>query len=512
MADWAKHFIQAAPDGAQQYRGMMAACAEALAGLFEAAPGPYSGLAPAELERRIEARLQGAVRHGGALSATAHWSGEPRHGAAPRGHGAEPGAGALDAVIAEVAQEIARHAIIVQHPHCIAHLHTPPLLSGIAAENFIAALNASMDSWDQSAAATYVEQHVVRQLCALFGYGAKADGVFTSGGTQGNIMALMLARDWYIRQRTGHNVQRHGLPGYASKLRIIGSAKSHFTLEKGAAAMGLGQQAVVRVAAHPDGTMRIDALLATLKELDHGGLLPFVLVGTAGTTDHGAIDDLPHLAAIAADHGMWFHVDAAYGGALITSQARGRLEGIEQADSLIADFHKLWFQPVSCGALLLRDGADFRYLLHRADYLNRETDDLPNLVEKTISTTRRFDALKVYMLMRAVGLDTLGAMVDHLLRQTRHVAELVQVTPGLELLAPPALSTVLFRHTGGGQDPDAFNRKLRLAALKEGVAVLGETTVDGKVALKLTILNPCLTMAAFQSLFEKLRALQCRLD
>ena len=319
-------------------------------------------------------------------------------------------------------------------------------------------------------------------------------------------MALLVARDWFVKKRSGHNVQRDGLPSYAASLRIIGSSKSHFTLEKAAAIMGLGQQAVVRVPANPDGTMIIEALESTLLDLQSAGLLPFAIVGTAGTTDHGAVDDLLQISRIARQHDIWFHVDAAYGGALILSQARHRLAGIELADSLIVDFHKLWFQPISCGVLLMRDASDFSYLLHRADYLNRETDDLPNLVDKAISTTRRFDALKVFMMLRAIGTKTLGAMVDHLLRQTAAIAEYVHKNRNFELLAPPALSTILFRYIrlASGEQTNDVNRQLRRALLKSGVAVLGETMVDGKVALKLTILNPCLSMAVFEKLFDNI--------
>ena len=477
MSNWTEHFIHTGPGGSEDYRNVMANCAQELATVFESAERPYSGLDPMLLRENI-------------------------FGMSLANADAEP----LDTVIRQVARDIARHAIVVQHPHCIAHLHTPPMLCGIAAENFIAAQNQSMDSWDQSGSATFVEQHVIAHLCGLFSYPSEGDGVFTSGGTQGNIMALLIARDWFAQQRSGHNVQRDGLPPYASRLRIIGSAKSHFTLEKAASVMGLGQQAVVRIPTNPDGTMIIEALESTLRQLQADGLLPFVIVGTAGTTDHGAVDGLRDISRIAKTSNIWFHVDAAYGGAMILSQAKQRLAGIELADSLIVDFHKMWFQPVSCGALLMRDTSDFKYLLHHADYLNRESDDLPNLVDKTISTTRRFDALKVFMMLRAVGTDTLGAMVDHLLQQGTAIALHIREDERFELLTLPALSTVLFRYTDLHEtlDIDAFNRQLRVALLKRGIAVLGETTVAGKVALKLTILNPCLTITMFVDLFDKI--------
>ncbi|OAK64487.1 hypothetical protein A3K87_13895 [Variovorax paradoxus] len=454
----------------------MKACTAQITALFEQADAPYSGIDPAKLREWIT---------GVELSTQSPSS--------------------LERMIEEVAALIAKHSIVVQHPHCIAHLHTPPLLAGIAADRFASAQNLSLDSWDQSGAATYVEQHVSNWLCRLFGYDAAADGVFTSGGTQGNIMGLLVARDWAVHRISGHDVQRDGLPDYHGRLRIIGSAKSHFTLRKAAAIMGLGQRAMVAVPSHADGTMKIEALEQTLDQLKQAGLIPFAIVGTAGTTDHGAIDDLAAIAEIAKRHQTWFHVDAAYGGALILSQNKHRLAGIEQADSLIVDFHKLWFQPIGCGAILLKDAKNFRHLLQRAEYLNRETDDLPNLVDKSISATRRFDALKVWMTARSVGVDALGSMVDHLLAQTQAVARLVAQQDELELLAAPHLTTILFRYAGaiGASAIDDFNRRLRTGLLKAGHAILGETTVDGKIALKMTILNPCLTMQDFVDLLDK---------
>jgi glutamate/tyrosine decarboxylase-like PLP-dependent enzyme len=460
-------------------------CTDRLNELLANAKSPYSGIDPQVLRKKI---FDSPLNQSTTL----------------------PLAEAID----ETCETIARHSILVQHPNCIAHLHTPPMISGIAAERFISLLNPSMDSWDQSGSATYVEERVVAWLTELFRLGSDADGVFTSGGTQGNIMALLMARDWAIQQRSGHNVQQNGLPDYSSKLRIVGSSKSHFTLKKAASLMGLGERAVVSVQSLPNGSIDVQALRAEMIELERAGLIPFAVVGTAGTTDHGAIDDLEALALVAQRHDAWFHVDAAYGGALMLSGAKHRLSGIQQANSIVVDFHKLWFQPISCGAILLKDKRNFSHLRHHADYLNRETDDLPNLVDKAISTTRRFDALKVWMMLRSVGDRTVGEMVDHLLTQTRAVAALVQKLPAFELLAEPSLSTVLFRYIGRlGQlgDVNNFNRCLRTRLLKSGVAVIGETTLDGRAALKLTILNPCLPIHHFERLFQSIGAVALEL-
>jgi diaminobutyrate-2-oxoglutarate transaminase len=450
--------------------------------LFDQVDKPYSGMDPKLLESQINAVNLDASNED------------------------------LNDVISRTTDLVAKNAIFTQHPNCIAHLHTPPLIPAVAAEAIIAALNQSMDSWDQASSATYVEQKVVDWLCERYEFGEKADGIFTSGGTQSNQMGLMLARDWVADKLTAHSIQKFGLPDYADKLRIICSAKAHFTVQKSASWMGLGEKSILTVDALPNGTMDVSKLDETIVKAKAEGLIPFAIVGTAGTTDHGAIDDMNSIANVSEKYGLWMHVDGAYGGALILSSHKARLAGVERADSLSVDFHKLFYQTISCGSLLVKDKANFKYLLHHADYLNREHDELPNLVDKSLATTKRFDALKVFMTMQNVGPKVLGDMYDHLLEQTLQVADVILQRKGLELLAEPALSTVLFRVINSSvTDVCKLNQKVRIEALVRGIAVLGETSVDGQSALKLTILNPCLVLSDFEKLLNEIDQLTVEL-
>lgn len=479
--EWKKYFIHTGELGSNEFASVMNHTTTAMKSVFEQVAAPYSGMVPKALEAAIHAV-------------------DLDNKNAP-----------LKTVIDDAAELVAKNAIFTQHPDCIAHLHTPPLMPAIAAEVMIAALNQSMDSWDQASSATYVEQKVVNWLCDKYELGEKADGIFTSGGTQSNQMGLMLARDWIADKLSAHSIQKLGLPEYADKLRIVCSKKSHFTVQKSASWMGLGEKAVMTVDANADGTMDVTKLDEVLNQAKAEGLIPFAIVGTAGTTDHGAIDDLDFIADMAAKHDMWMHVDGAYGGALILSSQKARLKGCERAHSISVDFHKLFYQTISCGALLVNDKSNFKFLLHHADYLNREHDELPNLVDKSVATTKRFDALKVFMTMQSVGPKALGDMYDHLLDQTLEVADMIRDNKHFELLAEPSLSTVLFRATHESADLDELNKTLRLEALTRGIAVLGETIVDDKTALKFTILNPCLTTADFESLLSKINTLAAEL-
>jgi L-2,4-diaminobutyrate decarboxylase len=373
----------------------------------------------------------------------------------------------------------------------------------------ISALNQSMDSFDQAPIATVVEQKVIRWLCSESGLPAGADGTFTTGGSQSNYMGLLLARDAAVHKRWGCSVQTSGLPPDARRLRILCSDVAHFTVEKSAAQLGLGTEAVVRIAVDDLFRMRPEALRAAFKGLDSEGLVPMAIVATAGTTDFGSIDPLPELAAIARSFGTWLHVDAAYGGALLfSSQHRGKLAGIEAADSLSIDFHKLLWQPIPCSAFLLRDARNFDYIKMHADYLNPETHEdagVPNLVTTSLLTSRRFDALKLWISFQSLGRTKLAGMIDLTITLAAHAAEVVRRTQRLELVCEPQLSTVVFRYVPSQGNPDRINAAIRQSLFEKGEAIVGHTRVLDRQCLKFTCMNPSATEADMETLLEKVR-------
>ncbi|ELY97742.1 pyridoxal-dependent decarboxylase [Natrialba aegyptia DSM 13077] len=419
----------------------------------------------------------------------------------------------LEMTIDEVAERVLRHSVDPSNPRCAAHLQCPPMIPGLAAETLLTATNQSLDSFDQAPAATVLEERVVTALCELFDLPADADGVFTSGGTQSNFQALLLARDRYCDQQFDRNVQTDGLPAAAPSLRILCSEAAHFTGKQAAHHLGLGERAVYTVPTDADGRMDLDELDAALDDLDRRDELPFALVGTAGTTDFGSIDPLPALADRAADRDLWFHVDAAYGGALaVSDEFSTLLDGIERADSIAVDFHKLFYQPISCGALLLRDGADFRLMARNAAYLNPEAHDeggIPNLVSKSVQTTRRFDALKPYVAFRTLGRTGLAELVEHTLELADDAAALVREADDFELLGEPTLNAVVFRYRPrqGMNDETVsnLNAAVRRELLNDGRALVARTTVDGVTSLKVTLLNPTATLEDVAAMLEAVR-------
>ena len=396
----------------------------------------------------------------------------------------------------------------VHHPHSLAHLHCPTMVTSQIAEVLINATNQSMDSWDQSPAGSLMEVQLIDWLRQKVGYGAGQAGVFTSGGTQSNLMGVLLARDaciaknWKDENGNPWSVQRDGVPGDAMrKVKVICSENAHFSVQKNMAMMGMGFQSVVTVPVDANARMDMDALEKTMAHLQAEGKIVACVVATAGTTDAGAIDPLKEVRAITNKYGAWMHIDAAWGGALILSNDfRDMLDGIELSDSITLDFHKHYFQTISCGAFLLKDEANYRFMHYEAEYLNSAYDEehgVPNLVSKSLQTTRRFDALKLWMTVEALGEELYGSMIDHGVTLTRDVAAYITATDGLEMLVDPQFASVLFRVIPTGYPVellDTLNQNVADELFARGEANIGVTKVGQNQSLKMTTLSPVATL------------------
>lgn len=404
------------------------------------------------------------------------------------------------AAIERAVEYFLKDSLSVHHPQCVAHLHCPSLVISQAAEVLINATNQSMDSWDQSPSATIIEMKLIAWLREQTGYPAGDAGVFTSGGTQSNLMGLMLARDAFFA-RQGHSVQLHGLTGNLSKIKVFCSESAHFSVQKNMALMGLGYQSVTQVKTDKFSRMDLNDLQAKLAQAKANGEQVMAIVATAGTTDAGAIDPLAEIAALAAQEQIWVHVDAAWGGALLLSEKyRHLLNGLELADSVTLDFHKQFFQTISCGAFLLKDARHYQLMRYQAAYLNSDFDEeqgVPNLVSKSLQTTRRFDALKLWMGLEALGKKQYAEIIDNGVTLAQEVARFVATQPQLELVMEPQLASVLFRfrpQSGEAADVALLNQRIGDALLASGSANVGVTEADGITCLKLTLLNPTVNL------------------
>ncbi|MEU4898452.1 aminotransferase class V-fold PLP-dependent enzyme [Streptomyces sp. NPDC044780] len=355
-------------------------------------------------------------------------------------------------------------------PRCTAHLHCPPLAVATAADLAVSALNPSLDSWDQAPAACELEALTCRALAELVHpHGPAPDALVTTGGSESNQLALLLARE-----------AAGGRPP-----RIIHGANAHHSIHRAAWLLGLPAPHTLPT---PAGVLDPAALHTALDRLPAA---PTLVVATAGTTDTGAIDPLPDIADICDHHSATLHIDAAYGAPLLFSDTlHKRLHGLDRAHTVALDLHKLGWQPVAAGLLAVPDTAALTPLAHHADYLNADDDThagIPDLLGRSLRTTRRPDILKIAVTLRALGRRGLGDLVDHVCAAAQALADLIEARPGLELHARPTLSTVLFRPTGA---PPAAVAALRRRLLHHGTAVLGRATTPEGLWLKATVLHP----------------------
>ncbi|MEH1013972.1 aspartate aminotransferase family protein [Micromonospora sp. CPCC 206060] len=409
--------------------------------------------------------------------------------------------GDTGAALDELHDVYLRDAVYFHHPRYLAHLNCPVVIPALLGEAVLSAVNSSLDTWDQSAGGTLIERRLVGWTAARIGLGPTADGIFTSGGTQSNLQAMLLAREEAYTHVVGSSTTRLSRPEVLSRLRVVTSAAGHFSVQKAAKLLGLAAEAVITVATDTNRRMRTDDLAATIERCQRDGLVVMAVVATAGTTDFGTIDPLSRIADICTAAGVWLHVDAAYGcGLLVSPTRRHLLGGIERADSVTVDYHKSFFQPVSSSALIVRDRRVLRHATWHADYLNpaRMVEQrIPNQVDKSIQTTRRFDALKLWLTLRIMGPDAIGALFDEVVDRAAGAWRMLTADPRFEVVTRSQLSTVVFRYlpTGAGRDlVDAANLHAREALAASGAALVAGTKVDGAHYLKFTLLNPETTL------------------
>ncbi|MEU6662831.1 aminotransferase class V-fold PLP-dependent enzyme [Streptomyces sp. NPDC046821] len=384
----------------------------------------------------------------------------PEHGTGP------------DTALRTLVHALAEGAADPADPLCAAHLHCPPLAVATAADLAASALNPSMDSWDQAPAASVLEALVTDALAQEV-YSHDEDhtpaALVTTGGTEANQLALLLARE------------AHAAGG---PVQLIAGANAHHSLPRAAWLLGLPEPVTVPA---PTGTLDPAALDEALTDLPG----PKLVAATAGTTDAGLIDPLDDIADLCDRHGARLHIDAAYGAGLLFSPTRRhQLTGLHRAATVTLDLHKLGWQPVAAGLIAVRDTTDVDALTHQADYLNADDDTeagLPDLLGRSLRTTRRPDILKIAVTLKALGRTGLGTLVDQVCDQAREFAETLDAHPGFDLYDTPALSTVLFRPHGA---TDEHLAHIRRTLLTQGRAVLGRARMDGRLWLKATLLNP----------------------
>jgi glutamate/tyrosine decarboxylase-like PLP-dependent enzyme len=352
-------------------------------------------------------------------------------------------------VLSECRRKVFRHSMHMSHPRIFGLFNPAPLPVAAFAELAVAFLNQSVDAWKAGPSATHLEVRLIRWMNDLIGFGRDAFGVFTSGGGVANTIALKMARD----RVTGIKARTAGLPrDLVGRLRVYASEQAHFSIARSLDLLGLGEQALVRIEADKGMKMRLDHLASAIARDVGRMLVPMAVVATAGTTNTGNIDPLRGVAGIARAHRLHFHVDAAYGGALLFSNRfAARLDGLELADSVTIDPHKWLFQPFSLGGLFVRDGRRLkRSFTIEPGYLKKDLEaesDRLDFYHYSLEGSRPFRGLRFWFSLKALGRQGLGRLVDHTMDVARHLEAEVRRRDWLEPYpAPVECASLCFRY------------------------------------------------------------------
>ncbi len=383
---------------------------------------------------------------------------------------------------------------------------------GMMADMLAAGINPHMAGFNQAPA--LVEHEVIRWLAEMLGMPVGSSGLLVSGGTMANTLGLAVARH-AVAVRAGWDLRERGLHG-GPRLAFYGSSETHNWARKAAELLGLGNGAFRRVPVDAEFRIDVNALQRQLAEDRSAGLVPFCVIGTAGTVNTGASDDLEALAGVCEEQRLWFHVDGAFGAlAYLSPELRPTLRGMERADSLGFDLHKWGSLPFECACVLVRDAE-----MHRAAFASSASyiagtergviaGGIP-FADRGLELTRGFKALKVWMSLQSHGTEGLRAMVEQNVRQARGLAALIATHPELELLAPVPLNVVCFRFVSPGMDDGALNelnREILLRLQERGIAVPSGTELDGRYAIRVANVNHRSRAADFTMFVESATAL-----
>jgi aromatic-L-amino-acid/L-tryptophan decarboxylase len=384
---------------------------------------------------------------------------------------------------------------------------------GMMADMLASGLNPHLAGFNQTPA--LVEHQVIAWLAELMGLPSASSGLLVTGGSMANVLGLTVAR-YAALEAAGHDVRERGLQSGSDgrsppRLACYGSAETHGWARKAVELLGLGNGAFRRIETDAEYRVDLRALERAVAADRAAGVLPCCVIGSAGTVNTGATDDLTALADFCRSERIWLHVDGAFGALLRLSQSlRGMVAGIERADSLAFDLHKWGYLPFECACVLVRNAeVHHATFATTASYL-RETErgviagGLP-FAERGLDLTRSFKALKVWLSFKAHGVRAFGRLIEQNVQQARHLQALVESHPELELLAPVALNVVCFRYAPAAVDPgvlNALNEEILLRVQETGVAVPSATLLQGRYAIRCANVNHRTRLADFDALVE----------
>ncbi len=400
--------------------------------------------------------------------------------------------------------EMLKHTTNVHHPRYMGHQVAPPLPLASLMALLGGFLNNGMAVYEMGMAPTAMERIVTDWLCAQIGYKTSSRGILTSGGTLANLTALLSAR----RNAVADDIWNQG---YNGGLAILVSEAAHYCVDRAARIMGLGEAGVLKVPVLEDFSMDTSKLPEIYEAARQKGLTPFAIVGSAPCTATGSYDDLEALAEFAAARKLWFHVDGAHGGpAVLSEKYRFLVRGMEGADSVVIDGHKMMGMPVITTALLFANGAtSYNTFSQEAEYLLADTleEDWSNGAKRTFECTKLTSALSWYAVLNTYGEGIFEAYLNRQYDLAQTFAIRIRNRPDWELACKPQSNILCFRWAPSGIPPetlDDLNARLRAQVLEEGRFYIVQTRLKGRLYLRTSLMNPFTEVVHLEELLDYL--------
>ena len=392
-------------------------------------------------------------------------------------------------VFEEYKLKVAPYAYQLDHPRFFAFIPSAPSFAGVLAETLVAGTNFFAGTWLESSGPSQVELVVIDWFKEMLGLPADAAGLLVSGGSVANLTALAVARHTMLEDVPAEAV-------------VYLSDQTHASVDRALGLLGFSAPQVKRVSTQPDLRLDVTKLEQQIRKDRSRGRRPFAVIANAGTTNTGAVDPLKEIGAIAHREGLWFHVDAAYGGfAALSERGRQLLAGIEGADSVVLDPHKWLYCPFEAGCVIVREGRllpeTFRILPEYMRDVAREAQEV-NFCDYGLQLTRSFRALKVWMTVKTFGARRLKQIINQCLDLTEYAARLFRESPRLEIITPPSLGVFTFRYvprrlktgdTHAGTLLDELNRKLVAKIISGQKVMLSSTQLGSRYVLRFCVLN-----------------------
>lgn len=414
---------------------------------------------------------------------------------------AEPGGD-----LVEMLMQVVRRSNHLHHPRYVGHQVSMPVPQAVLAEMVTSLLNNGMAIWEMGQAHTVMERHVIAYLASAVGFPDEADGVLTNGGSLGNLTALLAAR----QAKAGYDVWTEG---QREPWAVLVSDQAHYCIARAVQCMGWGADGAVAVPTDERFRMRVSELEACLRRAESSGRKVLAVVASSCSTATGSFDPLSEIADFCGSHDLWLHVDGAHGASLALSEKyRDRLTGIERADSVVWDLHKLMALPALNTAVLFRDGQrSYEAFAQEAGYLyesERSREQWYTIGLRTLECTKRGMGVTAYCTLQTLGTRFFESNVDRLVDSTQVLAGLLEEADDFELATWPEANIVCFRHLpagGAAVDLDAHQARIRRSLVEGGRFYLVQTPLRGSTWLRVTMMNPFTSESDLAELVEELR-------